>query len=156
MVTEVQLKVEMEELVEEYQRSIWRIIGSGVTVSMILAVLFLLTGLSMTVLEREAEYATLRSFGFTPLEIVKMVGVEVIGLATFATLLSLPFAYLLTRYLAHQIAVAWFPIPFHYLPIDFVRIIGPTLAFLPLAALPPLYRLLSSSPARVLRARAYE
>lgn len=153
MVTYVSLKIEMEELVHEYMKVVWAIIRGAMAISLALAVLFMLTGISMALLEREHEYATLRSFGYTDGSIVRMILVEVSAEAAMATALAVPLALLLAQYLRYEMARAWFDVEFFYPFADFATIIVPALCALPFAALPSLVQLLRQSPSHMLRAR---
>ena len=153
MVTYVSLKVEMEDVVHEYMQVIWAIIRGAMAISLALAVLFMLTGVSMALLEREHEYATLRSFGYSDASIVRMILVEVAAEAILATAMSIPLAMLLASYLRYEMARAWFDVQFYYPLADFLSIIVPALCALPFAALPSLIQLLRQSPATLLRAR---
>ena len=154
MVTYVSLKAEMHELVFQYLEIIWSIIESAMLVSMILAALFMLTGLSMVILEREGEYATLRTYGFSMGDLSRMIYVEVAAEAVLAVAFSLPLSMLLGRYLQHEIARAWFDITFYYFrPHDLLAILLPCLMALPIAAIPPILQVSRVPPARALRAR---
>lgn len=154
MVTYVSLKAEMHELVYQYLEILWSIIESAITVSMILAGLFMLTGLSMVILEREGEYATLRTYGFSMPELVRMILVEVAAEAALAVLLSVPLSVLIARYLQYQTGRAWFAITFYYLrPEDVLYVLVPCLLALPLAAILPIVQVSRVAPSRALRAR---
>ncbi len=153
MVTYVSLKIEMEDLVREYMQVVWAIMRGAMAISLVLAVLFMLTGISMALLEREHEYATLRSFGYSDASIVRMIMVEVAAEASIATVLCVPLGVLLGMYLRYQMAQAWFEVEFFYHFADFAAIIVPALLALPFAALPSLIQLLRQAPATMLRAR---
>jgi putative ABC transport system permease protein len=153
MVNYVSLKLEMREMVYNYLEIIWSIMETAVLISIVLAALFMLTGLSMAVLERESEYATLRTFGYSRGDVTKMIYAETAVEAVFAIIACLPLSLILATYLQHAMAKAWFKVDFHYPVADFWGVIGPAMLLLPLAALPPLYRLLRTSPALALRAR---
>lgn len=153
MVNYVSLKLEMREMVYQYLEVIWSIMEVAVRIAIVLAALFMLTGLSMAVLERESEYATLRCFGYSRGDVAKMIYAETAVEAVIALLACLPLGVLLSRYLQFAMAKAWFRVEFHYPFADFWGVLAPALALLPLAALPPLLKLLRTSPARALRAR---
>ena len=61
---------------------------------------------------------------------------------------------LLGLYLQHAMAEAWFRVEFRYRLSDYVSVLAPALVLVALAALPPLIRLLRTSPAAALRARS--
>lgn len=155
MVTYVSLKLELQEIVYEYMEILWSIIHFATVISIALAVLFMLTGLSMALLEREVEYATLRSFGFSGFDIARIVLVEVVGEGLLATLCSIPLAFLLGHYLHYEMARAWFDVPYFWQLSDFWRVIAPALACLPFAAAPALFKVLRASPAVLLRSRVF-
>lgn len=154
MVNYVSLKLEMREMVYQYLEIIWSIMEVAVRIAIVLAALFMLTGLSMAVLEREGEYATLRTFGYSRGDVTKMVYAEMAVEGILALVVCVPLSMLLGVYLQHAMAKAWFKVEFAYRLSDFVGIIGPALLLLPLAALPPLFRLLRTPPATALRARS--
>lgn len=153
MVNYVSLKLEMREMVYQYLQIIWSIMEIAVRIAIVLAALFMLTGLSMAILEREGEYATLRCFGYSRGDVTKMIYAETAVEALLALLTCVPLGLLLSRYLQHAMAKAWFRVEFHYPLSDYWGVLAPALALLPLAALPPLLKLLRTSPALALRAR---
>jgi putative ABC transport system permease protein len=153
MVNYVSLKLEMREMVYQYLEIIWSIMEVAVRIAIALAALFMLTGLSMAVLEREGEYATLRCFGYSRWDVAKMIYAETAVEAALALLACVPLGLLLSRYLQLAMAKAWFRVDFHYPLADYWGVLAPALALLPLAALPPLVKLLRTSPALALRAR---
>jgi putative ABC transport system permease protein len=153
MVNYVSLKLEMREMVYQYLEIIWSIMEVAVRIAIVLAALFMLTGLSMAVLEREGEYATLRCFGYSRWDVTKMIYAETVVEAALSLLACLPLGLLLSRYLQFAMAKAWFRVEFHYPLSDYWGVLAPALALLPLAALPPLLKLLRTSPALALRAR---
>ncbi len=153
MVNYVSLKLEMREMVYDYLEIIWSIMETAVRIATVLAALFMLTGLSMAVLEREGEYATLRTFGYTRGDVTKMIYSETAVESVLALVVCVPLGVLLSRYLQFAMAKAWFKVDFLYPLSDFVGVLAPALALLPLAALPPLFQLLKLPPARALRAR---
>jgi putative ABC transport system permease protein len=154
MVNYVSLKLEMREMVYQYLEIIWSILEIAVRIAIVLAALFMLTGLSMAVLERESEYATLRTFGYSRGDVTKMVYAETAVEAGLALFACIPLGMLLGLYLQHAMAKAWFKVEFVYRLSDFVGVLAPALLLLPLAAVPPLVRLLRTPPATALRARS--
>jgi ABC-type lipoprotein release transport system permease subunit len=151
----VNLLEEMRQAVNEYLADSLMLFARvivGITTG--LAVLFMLTALGMTLIEREGEYATLMSLGAPGGRIAAILGVEVLAQGLLASLLAVPLGYMLAEYLNHETAKAWMAIGLELEPGPFVRAIGPLLLFLPVGALPAFWRLMRLNLGLAVRSRA--
>lgn len=154
IVTAVQAKADFREATTRYLRVFHSItvplIGEGCA----LAFFFLVSMLSFLLLEREPEYATLRTLGYGGLEIAKMVLVEVLALGAAGLLLSLGTWLAVTRILLELMTVAWFRIPLAARADDWLLVAVPIGMFLVMAAVPGIRSLLKMDLAAATRARA--
>ena len=120
----------------------------------VLAFFFLLSVLGFLLLERETEYATLRSLGYGRAEITKIVLTEVGVLATAGLVFSL-VTWVLTAYaLRGPMTTTWFWIPLDLRAEDFFRCCLPTVLVLSFAALPGIRALMRMNLSSALRGRA--
>ncbi len=154
LVTSVEVRTEYAEATLAYLASFNVIIVPFIALSGILAFFFLLSVLGFLLLERETEYATLRSMGYAGSEIARIVFTEVGVLAALGLVFSLG-TWALTAYaLRDPMAKTWFLIPLDLRAHDFLVASIPTLIFLGLAALPGIRALLRMDLSSALRGRA--
>jgi ABC-type lipoprotein release transport system permease subunit len=154
LVTAVQVRTEFAEANLRYLASFNVIVLPFVALSGILAFFFLVSVLGFLLLEREAEYATLRSMGYATAEIARIVFTEVGVLGAAGLVISLG-TWAATAYaLRDPMAKTWFSVPLEFRVSDFVACSVPTLLFLALAALPGIRALLRMDLSTALRGRA--
>lgn len=154
LVTGVEVRSEYAGATLKYLSSFNVIIVPFVGLSGILAFFFLLSVLGFLLVERETEYATLRSMGFATSEIARIVLTEVGVLAMTGLVLSLG-TWALTAYaLREPQATTWFPVALDFRAHDFLAASLPTLLFLGLAALPGIRALMRMDLNAALRGRA--
>ena len=111
--------------------------------------------LGFLLVERETEYATLRSMGYAASEITRIVLVEVGVLAAVGLVLSLG-TWAATAYaLREPMTKTWFLIPLDFRLHDFAVASVPTLFFLAFAALPGIRALMRMNLSSALRGRAF-
>jgi len=154
LVTSVQLKTEMATAMVEYFRGFDAVVHSFVALGGLLAFFFLLSVLGFLLLERETEYATLRTMGYGTKEIAKTVLTEVTALATVGITVSVGAWMLIAGLLEALLGYAWFYVPLDFRAIDFVIVATPTIGFLVLASLPGIRGLMRLQLATVLRGRS--
>ncbi|MBI5477618.1 MAG: hypothetical protein HY906_02110, partial [Deltaproteobacteria bacterium] len=151
----VNLLEEMRQAVNEYLAdSLMLFARIIIGLTTVLAILFMLTALGMTLIEREGEYATLMSLGAPGRNIAAILAVEVFAQGLVASLLAVPLGYGLAQYLNYETAKAWMAIGLELEPGPFVRSIGPLLLFLPCGAVPAFVRLLRLNLGLAVRSRA--
>jgi putative ABC transport system permease protein len=154
LVTGVEVRSEYAGATLKYLSSFNVIIVPFVGLSGVLAFFFLLSVLGFLLLERETEYATLRSMGYATSEIARIVLTEVGVLAAAGLVLSLG-TWAVTAYaLREPMATTWFSIPLDLRAHDFLVASMPTLLFLGLAALPGIRALMRMDLNSALRGRA--
>lgn len=154
LVTSVEVRTEYAEATLKYLGSFNIIIVPFIGLGGVLAFFFLLSVLGFLLLERESEYATLRSMGYATSEIARIVLTEVSVLAGVGLVLSLG-TWAATAYaLREPMAKTWFLIPLDFRAHDFLIASVPTLLFLGVAALPGIRALMRMDLSAALRGRA--
>jgi ABC-type lipoprotein release transport system permease subunit len=154
LVTSVEVRTEYADATLKYLSSFSVIVIPFIGLSGVLAFFFLLSVLGFLLLERESEYAALRSMGYAGSEIARIVFTEVGVLAALGLLLSLGAWVATACALRHPMARAWFPIPLDFRAHDILAASVPTLVFLGLATLPGIRALLRMDLSSALRGRA--
>jgi ABC-type antimicrobial peptide transport system permease subunit len=106
--------------------------------SILTGVLFIFTGITLNILEREAEYATLQTLGFGRSHLVGIILSEVMVQAIFALILSIPAAALISLFLTGRMSAAWFTVTNHFTMDAVLWTLVPALLIMPLATVPGL------------------
>lgn len=154
LVTGVEVRTEYAAATLAYLSSFNVIVVPFIALSGVLAFFFLVSVLGFLLLERETEYATLRSLGYGGGEIARIVLTEVGLLALAGLVLSLGAWMVTAHVLRMPMAATWFEVPLDFRSHDFMVASVPTLLFLVLAAVPGIRALLSMDLSTVLRGRA--
>jgi hypothetical protein len=154
LVTGVEVRTEYAAATLAYLSSFNVIVVPFIGLSGVLAFFFLVSVLGFLLLERETEYATLRSLGYGGGEIARIVLTEVGLLALAGLVLSLGAWMVTAHVLRMPMAATWFEVPLDFRAHDFLVASVPTLGFLILAALPGIRALLAMDLSSVLRGRA--
>lgn len=155
VVANVQGRVEIANAMKEYMSSFDVIIDPLIGISVLLSVLFLATVLSILLLERDDEYATLRAMGVSGPSLFRMVGIEVGVVTLVATLLSVAVWVGLAAVFRYLMALAWLDAGLRLVPGDFLTVAIPAVVFLLVAAVPGAWRLLHIDLTRSLHQRAF-
>lgn len=127
-----------------------RIYGNlGVLAGAVLVLVFV----RMSIDDRAGEYALLRSQGFSTLELLRSLLVEVFAIGISAILLSFPLTRLVTWIFQIRLMALsdWYPL--HTSFAAWLRLMGPALLLMLLSSLPALHRAMQIRAAEVLRAR---
>ena len=106
--------------------------------SILTGILFIFTGITFNILEREAEYATLQTLGFGRSHLVGIVLSEVMVQAVLALILSIPIAALVSSFLTGQMSAAWFTVVNNFTLGAVLGTAVPALLVMPLATIPGL------------------
>lgn len=154
MVTYVSLKHEMKQQVRDAMVQLRSVINVAIGISIFMAVLFLVSSLTINILEREAEYATLGALGYTNLSISRIVLTEIMTESLCALVLSIPISILTAYYLNFEMARAWFRIDMFLYYKDFLTIMVPAFLATPIASLPGLKTIFSLNLPQTLGVRA--
>jgi ABC-type lipoprotein release transport system permease subunit len=154
LVTSVEIRTEFADANLRYLAAFNVIIIPFVGLSGVLAFFFLVSVLGFLLIERETEYATLRSMGYTGFEIARIVLTEIGVLAASGLVLS-TLTWAATAYaLRGPMAQTWFWIPLDLRLHDFCVCALPTCLFLGLAAVPGIRALVQMNLSAALRGRA--
>jgi len=154
MVATVQTKHDIAGATLRYLAGFNAIVGPFVALGGFLAFFFLLSVLGFLLLERETEYATLRTMGYGLAEIARIVLIEVGAIAVVGLGLSFVTWGAISYLLRDLMATAWFEVPVSFRVQDYLVVSVPTACFLVLAALPGIRGLMRLDLAAVLRGRA--
>jgi ABC-type antimicrobial peptide transport system permease subunit len=106
--------------------------------SILTGILFIFTGITLNILEREAEYATLQTLGFGRRHLVGIILSEVMAQATLALILSIPAAALISTFLTGRMSAAWFTVTNNFTLGAVLGTLVPALLVMPLATIPGL------------------
>ncbi len=122
-------------------------------ISLVVGGLFLVSSLSLSILDREGELATLRALGYGRRQMAVILGGEAGTQTLLAAALSVPFGVAIALPLTNQIGSAWFKIGLTISPGDFWLAIGLGLALGALATAQAIRRALRLDLVASLRAR---
>ena len=103
-------------------------------IGLLFALAAVLSVLAVLLMEREAEYATLRTLGHGRVEIARLVFTEVGALAALGTVGAVVGWLMLDVYILRSLSQALFPLPLGWRVSDLLTVAVPTLASLALAA----------------------
>jgi ABC-type lipoprotein release transport system permease subunit len=124
-------------------------------VSIFLAILFLLTGVTINIREREGEYATLASLGYSNGFLGRVILTETVLLGLIGILLSVPLSYLFSVYLNREMGEAWIELDLYLDARDVIEVMVFAFLFLPVAALPSLRNILTMDIPLAVRRRSF-
>jgi putative ABC transport system permease protein len=107
-------------------------------ISILTGILFIFTGITLNILEREGEYATLQTLGFGRSHLVGIVLSEVMVQAIVALILSIPAAAVISVFLTGRMSDAWFNVANNFTADVVLWTVIPALLVMPLATVPGL------------------
>jgi ABC-type lipoprotein release transport system permease subunit len=134
---------------------IWKIIHLSALMSISVSVLFVLTSITFTIMSRRSEYGMLRIIGHPNAVVGGIVLTEAALMAVIASLGSVPLGYLLGDLLNERLTYVWFKVNTQPSLLDFLRVIGPSLVLVPMAALPTIRNIFSIAPVDILKDRKF-
>ncbi len=155
MVTRVELKRNMETLVNSYMEQMKRLSYVALGVSIFIGVLFMLSSITMNIHERSGEYATLQTLGFFNHEIARTVITEILAEGIVAIFVSIPLSLIFSKYLNLKMSQAWLTIEMYINPQDFLIVMISSLLLLPVAGLPGLMQIFRQDIAISVRRRSF-
>jgi ABC-type lipoprotein release transport system permease subunit len=120
------------------------------------AILFIFTGITFNILEREAEYATLQTLGFGRSHLIGIILSEAMVQALFALILSIPTAAVVSTFLTGRMSAAWFTVTHHFTLGAVLGTAVPALLVMPLATLPGLRRIFRQDLAEAVRQKVMD
>jgi putative ABC transport system permease protein len=148
-------RVTTRSLVADAVRAIiqefWAIIYVAAGLAVGVAVLFVVTSLTLTVLEREGEMATMEAIGFGRGILRRILFSEAIAQMALAVVLAMPIAWLLAVYLNDRMSAIWFEMQTYGRVRDFAAVLLPALLLAPAGALPGLRHVLTLDIAETVR-----
>ena len=124
--------------------------------SILTGILFIFTGITFNILEREAEYATLQTLGFGRSHLVGIVLSEVMVQAVLALILSIPIAALVSSFLTGQMSAAWFTVVNNFTLGAVLGTAVPALLVMPLATIPGLMSIFRLDIAEAVRQKVMD
>jgi putative ABC transport system permease protein len=124
--------------------------------SLAVALLFVFSTTSFSVLKREPEYATLRTLGFSDAIVVKIVLIEIIVIGIAGLLLALPAGIAISIFLNKVLSQAWFTIDTVVTMQDALIVLIPALFLFPLTGWPPIRSIRAAGLVQQIRRRAVE
>ncbi|MGH9391394.1 MAG: ABC transporter permease, partial [Vicinamibacteria bacterium] len=125
----------------------------GIILSSVVAVLCLISGITVTMLDREVEYASLEAIGYGNGSIARIVLTEVFVQGVLAMIASVPLGIAIAYYLNVRMGATWFEIRTILEPRDFIAVLGVSFPSFFLAALPGLWHLFRLNMPEVVRKR---
>jgi putative ABC transport system permease protein len=144
---------EIDRVVSEFLASFWQLVLPLLVMSLLLAVLTLVCVLSLLVLERNGEYATLRAMGYSKAQLVGQFLVETGVLGLGALLMAVPIWIGISLFLDWVMGTAWLPVPPALWPRDLVPAGLPTIVLLALTSVGTILVVLRAELVLALRAR---
>jgi ABC-type lipoprotein release transport system permease subunit len=127
--------------------SLWISIG--------MAMLFLLTGITINIRDREGEYATLGSLGYSERFLTREILLETMIAGLLGLLVSVPFAFLFSKYLNYELGKAMFQMDLYFGTKELFEVMGYAFAFLPIAALPGIRHILTLNIPMAVRRKSF-
>jgi ABC-type lipoprotein release transport system permease subunit len=126
-----------------------------ISVSLVLAFLFLVTVMGVLLLERDMEYAILRSLGVSRCAVAGGILIEVALLGAAALVLALPIWFALGVLLRYVSAIAYVDPGLTFVPNDFVSIALPACAVVLSAIIPCMIHILRVPVGYALRRKSF-
>lgn len=124
--------------------------------SLAVALLFVFSTTSFSVLRREPEYATLRTLGFSDGIVVKIVLAEILVIGIAGLLLAFPLGVAIAFFLNKMLSQAWFTVDTVVTLRDALFVLIPALLLLPLTGWPPIRSIRAIGLVQQIRRRAFE
>ena len=155
-VSRVTLRSELEDAIHAQLAKATRLIALAIAMGAVVALAILINTMSMNILEREGEFATLMSLGYGRPALSGMVLTEALAMGIAALALAVPVAVGIARLMNAALGSVWFQIDTVVTMRDLLTSLLPPFLLLPLAALPALRHVFTLDIASVVRQRAIE
>lgn len=152
----VTLRTELEAAIHAQLAKATRLISLAISLGAVVALALLINTMSMNILEREGELATLMSIGYGRCAISGMVLLEVIVMGLVSLALAPAVAAGIAALMNAALSRVWFRIDTVVTAGDLLRSLLPPFLLLPLAAAPALRRVFSLDIAQAVRSHAIE
>ncbi|MCL2785248.1 MAG: ABC transporter permease [Propionibacteriaceae bacterium] len=152
-VQQVLTRIEIKDQITALSDQITAILRIGSSVSIVVAILFVLACLGYTVLKRSDDYQLLRCLGFRNRVVVATILSETLILGLTAMVVAVPIGAVTAYYTGWRISRVWFHVNTTPTVGDYVQTFVPALVLLPLVALPMARGVLSESLDGFMRSR---
>lgn len=156
LVSRVTLRSELEAAIHGQLSKATRLIALAIVLGAVVAFALLVNTMSMNILEREGEFATLMSLGYGRRAISGMVRMEVLAMGLVSLALAPAVAAGIAALMNAALSRVWFRIDTVVTARDLLTSLLPPFILLPLAAAPALRHVFSLDIAQVVRQRAIE
>jgi putative ABC transport system permease protein len=124
-VARVVAKSSMKAGLDEEVAHLGALLDVMVSISLAVGGLFLVSSLTLSILERQGELATLRALGWRTLDVGRLVLVEGISLTAVGAVVGSLLSPLIALPLVARIGTAWFPISTNARPANFLGVVVP-------------------------------
>ena len=123
--------------------------------SIAVAVLFVFTSASFSILNRSSEYTMLRILGFGDNIVILTIVTETFLIGFIGALLAIPMGYIISTYLNSYLSEAWFTVNTVIHMYDVFIILLPACLIIPIASFPAIKIILNTQLWKTLRERAF-
>jgi len=152
----VTAKPELEDAINEQLAKGTGLIWIAVIIGSIVALAVVVNTMSMNILEREGEFATLMSLGYGRLPLSRMVLTEVVAMGLAALVIAVPVALGVAHCMNAELSRVWFHIDTSIKLKEFGMTLLVPFLLLPLGAGPALRHVFKLDIARAVRRRVIE
>lgn len=156
LVNRVTLRSELSGAINTQLEKATRLIMLAVILGAVVALAIVVNTMSMNILERKGEFATLMSLGYGRLPLAGMVLTEVIAMGSASLALAVPVAAGIAHYMNAELSRVWFQIDTCMTMRDLLVSLGIPFLLLPAAAVPALLHVFKLDVAQVVRERTIE
>lgn len=152
----VTVRSELEKAINDQLAKATQLITLAVIMGAAVALAIVVNTMSMNILERENEFATLMSLGYSRPPLAGMVLTEVFVMGVAALALAVPIAFGIAGYMNAELSQVWFKIDTYFKLKDFAMALFVPFLLLPLAAVPALRHVFRLNIALVVRRHVIE
>jgi len=156
LVSRVTVNAELESAINDQLKKATDMIVLAVFIGAFVALAIVINTMSMNILERESEFATLMSLGYGRMPLARMVLTEICVMGISALVLSVPIAFGIAHYMNAELSKIWFHIDTYVKLKDLALSLLVPFLLLPVAALPALHHVFRIDVALVVRKRSIE
>lgn len=155
LVEYVTIKADIVKIAREILANIRSILYVSLAISLCISLFLLFASVTVNILDRQREYATLQSLGLPDKSLIGSIYIELVVEVILALTMSIPISVALAAFFNHEMSAIWPAVETYLRVQDFLLIMLPALIILPLAAIPGIRSLLGMDIAEVLRSRAF-
>lgn len=151
----VQPKIDIKTAVLEFLSQAIVVTKISLWIAVAMAVLFLLTGISINIRDREGEYATLASLGYSDRFLTSIILLETMIEGLLGLVVSVPLAYLFAKYLNYGMSEAWFKMDLYFGVKELLQVMAAAIVFLPIAAIPGIRHIIKMNIPMTVRRKSF-